>query len=189
MSPAVVELHVGGRVWFEGSMYLVQELGPQRTTLTADGRLRSVATADVVRHATLFSDDTETDDQITQGEARQRPTLRPDQEPASHARGAGRVGAGRTEPRSGGRAVREATLRRSRGRAQCVQPHRPAVDLRLPQSRSGWPRGQSDAQPVRPIRRSSVGRGVPGGTRGTDALPLSSSNHPTTPEREHAAHA
>lgn len=47
MSPAVVELHVGGRVWFEGSMYLVQELGPQRTTLTADGRLRSVATADV----------------------------------------------------------------------------------------------------------------------------------------------
>ena len=68
MSPAVVELHVGGRVWFEGSMYLVQELGPQRTTLTADGRLRSVATADAVRHATLFSDDTETDDQITQGE-------------------------------------------------------------------------------------------------------------------------
>jgi len=68
MSPAVVELHVGGRVWFEGSMYLVQELGPQRTTLAADGRLRSVSTAEVVRHATLFSDDTDAGDQTTEGE-------------------------------------------------------------------------------------------------------------------------
>lgn len=68
MSAAVVELHVGGRVWFEGGMYLVQELGSQRTTLAADGRLRSVATAEVVRHATLVSDDTDADDQTTEGE-------------------------------------------------------------------------------------------------------------------------
>lgn len=68
MSPAVVDLHVGGRVWFEGSMYLVQELGPQRTTLAADGRLRSVATAEVIRQATLVSDDTDTGDRAPECE-------------------------------------------------------------------------------------------------------------------------
>ncbi|MDO5740615.1 MAG: helix-turn-helix domain-containing protein [Ornithinimicrobium sp.] len=66
MSAAVVELHVGARVWFEGGMYLVRELDPQRTMLASDGNLRSVATADLVRHATLVSDDT--GDQATHGE-------------------------------------------------------------------------------------------------------------------------
>lgn len=67
MSASVVELRVGARVWFEGEMYLVQELGPQRTTLATDGRIRTIATAEAVRHASPVPDEIEASDQFTDG--------------------------------------------------------------------------------------------------------------------------
>jgi len=68
MSASVVELHVGARVWFEGEMYLVQELGPQRTTLATDDRIRTIATAEAVRHARLVRDECESGDQFSGGD-------------------------------------------------------------------------------------------------------------------------
>lgn len=68
MSAAVVELYVGARVWFEGEMYLVQELGAQRTTLATDGRIRTIATAEAVRHASLVHDGGEAGDQFSGGD-------------------------------------------------------------------------------------------------------------------------
>jgi len=56
MTDRVVELAVGSQVWFEGSTWVVQELGPSAVTLSSSQCLRSVAMTQLASQVLVMSD-------------------------------------------------------------------------------------------------------------------------------------
>lgn len=56
MRDRVVDLGAGTQLWFEGSVWTVQEVGASAVMLADGQRLRSVATALVVAHASVMGD-------------------------------------------------------------------------------------------------------------------------------------